>query len=1360
MIAPPAPSRHNDRPPNPEAPSRHQLMVVNDYFADPVSLIAGTRFQTADGNIFRSEHALTVPGKAGTANGTTLISVIPAMSGTVPSGRLTLPGLATTRNMYAHIYAEVASSSLAVHTGSAHVAAATLAVTSTSQPPPAPQKTAHQQPTASPQYVTVGTQGVERTMDSTGSPRVERVTAEPMPAGRQSIVAVDGISESTLNQRLQELDTKLTSKIFSISAPQSSAPSIQNIYTQIAQSQRIDTLASVDISDSIWTSGTITGATISGASISGGTVAVASLSGTLGIGSGGTGQTTFGQGWIFSDGTSALSASTSPTVNYLTATSTLIASRFPYASSTALTATNLFSTNGVITYASSTALTVSGTSFLTNILATASSTIGSGTQAGGLTIFGGATSTGNLIVQGSATSTFSNGISTSYLNITGTSATSTFGNGLSLNTGCFALAGTCLIGNAQLLASANTWTGLQAFSNTGTTTFSGGIYATQIAAPYFNATSTSATSTFLGGITAPNGYFTTASTTNLTISGLRGSLLSTDMTGIVSATTTIGNTYLTNAGALTVTAGSGLTGGGAVALGGTISLTAPWPWSLLTTYSTSTNATTTPAWFLTGLFASSTSQFAYASTTALTATTGFFTTASTTNLTVSSIQNSLLFTNGTGVVSGTTTLATNFGGTGASTFGQGWMYSNGGTSALAASTSPTVNYLVATSTTATSTFAWGIQANALNITGTSATSTFARGVDLAGGCFSILGTCVGGGQSISGTIGQLAYFSGTNTQSATSTLTLGTNSFLGIGTTSPLAKLTVYGDAFLEGTSRYLNFGTTQGTSGYGFRDNSGTLEFKNSGGTWQGVTTATSGPSFFVNKGESNQTVTANVEAVVTWSTETFDTNSNFASNRFTPTVPGKYVIALSLYCTSNTSYCEPIIYKNTSQIAEGIGGGSNAGGSVTAIVDLNGTTDYVEARVITDGTTVSGTSYRSHFSGALIAPVNSNNAAGWTNDGTQSYLLDNADKVGIGTSTPWGKLSITATDNAAIPQFVVASSSAVSFLVNSSGNVGIAMTGPSVALDVTGDIEYTGTITDVSDERLKENFAPLESNLAKLAQLDPVSFNMIGDDRTQLGFTAQNAQTVFPNTVSVIDPENGYLGLDYTQLIAPAIGAIQELNLKLESIASSTQPEHGSFAANFFSNLFARITAWLADAANGITDFFAQRGHFSNELCVGDTCVTPDQFKAMVAASNQSGTGSSSSSAGPMSSNSQQAADTEPPIITIDGENPAHIHVGDTYQDLGARITAPEEDTNLGIKTYLNGALVSNIVLDTSQAATATIDYVVTGHSSLTSTSTRTVIIDPTDVPSIVPPDSATDTPPLIPPDDATSTTTTATI
>jgi hypothetical protein len=50
--------------------------------------------------------------------------------------------------------------------------------------------------------------------------------------------------------------------------------------------------------------------------------------------------------------------------------------------------------------------------------------------------------------------------------------------------------------------------------------------------------------------------------------------------------------------------------------------------------------------------------------------------------------------------------------------------------------------------------------------------------------------------------------------------------------------LAVFGNSILEASS-YLNWGTVSGSSGYGIRDKSGTLEFKNSGGNWASLNTA-----------------------------------------------------------------------------------------------------------------------------------------------------------------------------------------------------------------------------------------------------------------------------------------------------------------------------------------------------------------------------------------------------------------------------------------------------------------------------------------------------------------------------------------
>jgi surface protein with Ig-like domain len=105
--------------------------------------------------------------------------------------------------------------------------------------------------------------------------------------------------------------------------------------------------------------------------------------------------------------------------------------------------------------------------------------------------------------------------------------------------------------------------------------------------------------------------------------------------------------------------------------------------------------------------------------------------------------------------------------------------------------------------------------------------------------------------------------------------------------------------------------------------------------------------------------------------------------------------------------------------------------------------------------------------------------------------------------------------------------------------------------------------------------------------------------------------------------------------------------------------------------------------------------------------------------------GTNATASTAAPSGGSATPAPDTAPPTIAINGTNPAIIHIGDSYADLGATITGPQADLNLGIRIFLNGALVSNIVIDTTQVATDTIDYVAIDQMGLTATSTRTVIV-----------------------------------
>jgi hypothetical protein len=128
--------------------------------------------------------------------------------------------------------------------------------------------------------------------------------------------------------------------------------------------------------------------------------------------------------------------------------------------------------------------------------------------------------------------------------------------------------------------------------------------------------------------------------------------------------------------------------------------------------------------------------------------------------------------------------------------------------------------------------------------------------------------------------------------------------------------------------------------------------------------------------------------------------------------------------------------------------------------------------------------------------------------------------------------------------------------------------------------------------------------------------------------------------------------------------------------------------------------------------------------KLCVKNSagafvCITGDQLASMLADSTQPNVQISDPTPLTISGT------TTPPSINIQGSNPATINVGDTYTDLGAIVT-DNQGHNLGYKTFLDGALVSNIVINTTLVATDTIDYVATDTWGKTSTSTRTVITE----------------------------------
>jgi len=135
-------------------------------------------------------------------------------------------------------------------------------------------------------------------------------------------------------------------------------------------------------------------------------------------------------------------------------------------------------------------------------------------------------------------------------------------------------------------------------------------------------------------------------------------------------------------------------------------------------------------------------------------------------------------------------------------------------------------------------------------------------------------------------------------------------------------------------------------------------------------VGVAGNGPAFSAyNSG--NQTVTASVDTKVTLDTESFDTNNNFASSRFTPTVAGYYQFNGGVYCTS-VSRVLAMLYKNGVIFCFGTDYVTSTGeqrSRVSTMVYLNGTTDYVELYVLPFGGTLVGAGIVNTFLSGFLA-------------------------------------------------------------------------------------------------------------------------------------------------------------------------------------------------------------------------------------------------------------------------------------------------------------------------------------------------------------------------------------------------------
>src|SRR5262249_46362904 len=119
--------------------------------------------------------------------------------------------------------------------------------------------------------------------------------------------------------------------------------------------------------------------------------------------------------------------------------------------------------------------------------------------------------------------------------------------------------------------------------------------------------------------------------------------------------------------------------------------------------------------------------------------------------------------------------------------------------------------------------------------------------------------------------------------------------------------------------------------------------------------------------------------------------------------------------------------------------------------------------------------------------------------------------------------------------------------------------VTGDTATLAVAGNITYTGTLTDVSDIRLKKDLVPLDKDsiINRLDQINTYSFRMKADPRGRIefGVVAQELEKLFPELVETASDAMGTKSVNYVGLIAPLIEASKDLKSKNDQLTAEIQ-------------------------------------------------------------------------------------------------------------------------------------------------------------------------------------------------------------
>ena len=120
-----------------------------------------------------------------------------------------------------------------------------------------------------------------------------------------------------------------------------------------------------------------------------------------------------------------------------------------------------------------------------------------------------------------------------------------------------------------------------------------------------------------------------------------------------------------------------------------------------------------------------------------------------------------------------------------------------------------------------------------------------------------------------------------------------------------------------------------------------------NAGGLTWAAASASMTPAFHAYRASGTQSIANNTLTILAYSTEVIDTDNAYDTStyRFTPQTAGKYLVCVAWAANGSAVKIEAIIAKNGSQDYKGLyDGGGHRNASVVSIIDMNGSSDYIQ--------------------------------------------------------------------------------------------------------------------------------------------------------------------------------------------------------------------------------------------------------------------------------------------------------------------------------------------------------------------------------------------------------------------------------